>query len=164
MIQAIVFESAPNIFAGEPNPAGLVVDTFLCDERLYLTRLESLLEDAEKIRSFRMLSLDTFDPLFAPVRPLVSTQRAFLIKVEMLGSKPYLQQTWQAAFQEWAIDSSGSYAALLTVEAELKSMVRTALSSVDIRAVEHRETFGNVLATLGLPSQRLDEYDAFLQV
>ncbi|KAF5535701.1 Rho guanine nucleotide exchange factor scd1 [Fusarium phyllophilum] len=159
----IVFESAPNIFAGEPNPAGLAVDAFLCDERLYLKRLESLLEDAEKMRSFRMLSLDTFDPLFAPVRSLVNVQRTFLIKVEMLVSKPYLRQTWQTAFQEWAVDSSGYYAALIPVEAELKSIVRTAVSSADIDDVGRRESSGNVLAMLGLPSQRLDEYDAFPQ-
>ncbi|EWG55230.1 hypothetical protein FVEG_13266 [Fusarium verticillioides 7600] len=162
-IQAIVFESAPNIFASEPNPAGVAVDAFLCDERLYLKRLESLLEDAEKIRSLRMLPLDAFDPLFAPVRQLVSVQRTFLIKVEMLISKPYLWQTWQTALHEWAVDSSGYYAALITAEANLKSMVRTAISSADIYDIELRESLGNVLAMLGLPSQRLDKYDAFLQ-
>lgn len=164
MIQAIVFEFVPNIFTGEPNPAGLAVDAFLCDERLYLKRLESLLEDAEKIRSFRMFSLDTLSPLVAPIRPLASVQRAFLIKVEMLVSKPYLRQTWQTAFQEWAADSSGYYVALTMVEAELKSMIRTALSSSEIRDIERRESLGNVLAMLGLPSQRLREYDTFLQV
>ncbi|KAG5810457.1 hypothetical protein H9Q74_004662 [Fusarium xylarioides] len=81
----------------------------------------------------------------------------------MLVAKPHLQQTWQTAFHEWAVDSSGYYAALIPVEAELKSIVRTALSSADIDDVERRESSGNVLAMLGLASQRLDKYDAFLQ-
>ncbi|KAF5711451.1 hypothetical protein FGLOB1_5014 [Fusarium globosum] len=93
MIQAIVFESTPNIFAVEPSPASLAVDAFLCDERLYLKRLETLFENVNKIRSFRNLPTDTFEPLFAPVGPLVNIQRKFLIEAEMLASKPYSQQS-----------------------------------------------------------------------
>ncbi|KAF5976242.1 Rho guanine nucleotide exchange factor scd1 [Fusarium bulbicola] len=74
MIQPIVFEPAPNIFAVEPNPAGLAVDAFLCDERLYLQHLESLFENAKKIRSSRIFSTDSSGPLFAPVGPLVNVQ------------------------------------------------------------------------------------------
>ncbi|KAF5253479.1 hypothetical protein FANTH_1550 [Fusarium anthophilum] len=161
-IQAIVFESAPNIFAIEPNPAGLAVEAFLCDERLYVNRLESLFENA-KIRSFRMLSSDTFGLLFAPIGPLVNAQRKFLIKAEMLVSKPYLWQTWQLVFQEWAIDSRAYYASLITGEAESKSIVRAAFPSDDLHDVERRGLLSDVLATLGLPSQRLDKYDAFLE-
>ncbi|KAF5657241.1 hypothetical protein FCIRC_13334 [Fusarium circinatum] len=161
-IQAIVFESAPNIFAIEPNPAGLAVEAFLCDERLYVNRLESLFENV-KIRSFRMLSSDTFGPLFAPMGPLVNAQRKFLIKAEMLVSKPYLWQTWQLAFQEWAIDSYAYYASLITGEAESKSIVRAAFPSDDLHDVERRGLLSDVLATLGLPSQRLDKYDTFLE-
>lgn len=164
VIQAIVFESAPNIFAMEPNPAGLAVDAFLCDERLYLQHLESLFENAKKIRSSRILPTDTFDPLFAPVGPLVNVQRQFLIEAEMLVSKPYAQQTWQKAFQEWAVDSSPYYAALVTGEAESKSMVRAAFSSSNVKDFERRGLLGEVLAALGLPTQRLDKYDGFLEV
>ncbi|KAI1045000.1 hypothetical protein LB505_012436 [Fusarium chuoi] len=163
VIQAIVFESAPNIFAMEPNPAGLAVDAFLCDERLYLQHLESLFENAKKIRSSRILPTDTFDPLFAPVGPLVNVQRQFLIEAEMLVSKPYAQQTWQKAFQEWAVDSSPYYAALVTGEAESKSMVRAAFSSSNVKDFERRGLLGEVLAALGLPTQRLDKYDGFLE-
>ncbi|KAG7415199.1 Ras-like protein [Fusarium oxysporum f. sp. rapae] len=163
MIQAVVFESAPNIFAVEPNPAGLAVDAFLCDERLYLKCLESLFENANKTRSVRGLPTGIFEPLLAPVDPLVNVQRKFLIKAEMLVSKPYLQQTWQLAFQEWSIESRAYYAIRIPMEAELKSMVRTALSSVDVHDAERRGIFSDVLAMLGLPSERLDKYDAFLQ-
>ncbi|CVL13456.1 hypothetical protein FPRO06_07790 [Fusarium proliferatum] len=163
VIQAIVFESAPNIFAMEPNPAGLAVDAFLCDERLYLQHLESLFENVKKIRSSRILPTDTFDPLFAPVGPLVNVQRQFLIKAEMLVSKPHAQQTWQKAFQEWAVDSSPYYAALITGEAESKSMVRAAFSSSNVNDFERRGLLGDVLAVLGLPTQRLDKYDALLE-
>ncbi|KAF4499311.1 Ras family, other [Fusarium agapanthi] len=146
----------------EPNPAGLAVEAFLCDERLYVNRLESFFENA-KIRSFRMLSSDTFDPLFAPIGPLLNVQRKFLIKAEMLVSKSYLWQTWQLAFQEWAIYSRAYYASLITGEAESKSMVRAAFPSDDLHDVERRGLLSDVLATLGLPSLRLDKYDTFLE-
>ncbi|KAF5634288.1 hypothetical protein F52700_6012 [Fusarium sp. NRRL 52700] len=168
IIQAIVFESTPSIFAVEhvvdiePNPAGLAVDAFLCDERLYVNRLESLFENSNNT-FFRMLSSDASNILFASVGPLVNAQRKFLINAEMLVSKPYLWQTWQLAFQEWAIDSRAYYASLITEEPELKSMVRAAFLSNDVHHVERRGLLSDVLATLGLPSQRLDKYDAFLE-
>jgi hypothetical protein len=164
VIQAILFESTPKIFTAEPSPAGLAVDVFLCDERLYLKCLESLFETAEQIRSFGILPVDTFKQVFAPVGPLVDVQRKFLIKAEMLISKPYLRQTWQSVFQEWSQQSSGYYAALITAEAESKSTVRTALSSADDHDDERRALLGDVLAKLGLPSQRLEKYEAFLRV
>ncbi|KAF5548911.1 hypothetical protein FMEXI_4582 [Fusarium mexicanum] len=163
MIQPIVFESAPNIFAVEPNPAGLAVDAFLCDERLYLQHLESLFKNAKRIRSSGILPTDSSGPLFAPVGPLVNVQRKFLIKAEMLVSKPYLQQTWQLVFQEWAINSRAYYASLITEEAESKSIVRAAFPSDDVHDVERRGLLSDVLATLGRPSQRLNKYDCFLE-
>jgi hypothetical protein len=44
VVQAILFESTPKIFTAEPSPAGLAVDEFLRDERIYLKRLERLPE------------------------------------------------------------------------------------------------------------------------
>ncbi|KAF5646506.1 uncharacterized protein FTJAE_2044 [Fusarium tjaetaba] len=163
MIQGIVFESAPNIFAVEPNPAGLAVDAFLCDERLYLKNLESLFENSQKIGSSRLLPTDTLDPLSALVGPLVNAQIKFLIQAEMQVSKTYLCQKWQLAFQEWAINSSACYTALVTGEAEFKLVVRAAFLTADIHDDELRSLLGDVLSILGLPSQRLDQYDAFLQ-
>ncbi|RBA17581.1 hypothetical protein FPRO05_11296 [Fusarium proliferatum] len=163
MIQAIVFESAPNIFAVEPNPASLAVDAFLCDERLYLKRLEILFETVKEIRSFRNLPIDSFDSMFAPIGPLINVQTKFLIKAEILASKPYSQQSWQLPFQEWALHSSTYYATLITGQAETKSMIRAALSLADVRDVERRGALGDFLTILGLPSQQLDKYDAFLK-
>ncbi|QGI65352.1 hypothetical protein CEK27_009323 [Fusarium fujikuroi] len=163
MIQAIVFESAPNIFAVEPNPASLAVDAFLCDERLYLKRLGILFETVKEIRSFRNLPIDSFDSMFAPIGPLINVQTKFLIKAEILASKPYSQQSWQLPFQEWALHSSTCYATLITGQAETKSMIRAALSLADVRDVERRGALGDFLTILGLPSQQLDKYDAFLK-
>ncbi|SCN82443.1 uncharacterized protein FFC1_03894 [Fusarium fujikuroi] len=163
MIQAIVFESAPNIFAVEPNPASLAVDAFLCDERLYLKRLGILFETVKEIRSFRNLPIDSFDSMFAPIGPLINVQTKFLIKAEILASKPYSQQSWQLPFQEWALHSSTCYANLITGQAETKSMIRAALSLADVRDVERRGALGDFLTILGLPSQQLDKYDAFLK-
>ncbi|KAF9774123.1 hypothetical protein IL306_007914 [Fusarium sp. DS 682] len=164
VIQEVVFKSTPKIFTAEPNPAGLAVDVFLCDERHYLRCLESLLEAAEQIRSFGILHVDTFKQVFAPIGPLVDVQRKFLIKAEMLVSKPYFHQNWQSAFQEWSQQSRGYYAALITAEAESKSMVRGALSSANDNDDERRVVLGDVLTKLGLPSQQLKKYEAFLQV
>ncbi|KAF4345562.1 Ras family other [Fusarium beomiforme] len=162
-IQAVVFESTPNIFTAEPNPAGLAVDSFLCDERLYLKCLESLLQTAEQIRFFDIFPADTFEQLVAPVGPLVDVQRKFLIRAEMLVSKPYLCQIWQAVFQEWSQQSSTYYVALITAEAESKLMIRTTLSSLGDHDNHRRTLLNDVLAKLGLPSQQLDKYEAFLK-
>ncbi|CVK98811.1 uncharacterized protein FMAN_08425 [Fusarium mangiferae] len=163
MVQAIVFESAPNVFAVKPNPVSLAVDAFLCDERLYLKHLETLFENVKEIRSFHNLPTDTFEPLFAPIGPLVHVQRKFLIIAEMLASKPYSQQNWQLPFRELALHSSPYYAALITGQAECKSMVRAAFSLADVQDVERQGVLGDVLTILGLPSQQLDKYDAFLK-
>ncbi|EXK27470.1 hypothetical protein FOMG_16019 [Fusarium oxysporum f. sp. melonis 26406] len=162
-IQAIVFESTPNIFTTEPNPAGLAVDAFLCDERLYLKCLESLLQTAERIRFFDIFPADTFEQLVAPIGPLVDVQRKFLIRAEMLVSKPYLFQIWQSVFQEWSQQSSAYYVALITTEAESKLMIRTTLSSLGDHNNHRRTLLNDVLAKLGLPSQQLDKYEAFLK-
>ncbi|KAH7117358.1 CDC24 calponin-domain-containing protein [Dactylonectria macrodidyma] len=163
VIQAILFEPTPKIFTAEPSPAALAVDEFLSDERLYVKCLESLLETAEQIRSFGTLPVDTLKQVFAPVGPLVDVQRKFLIKAEMLVQKSYLCQTWQSVFQEWSQQSSGYYAAFITTEKESKTTVRAALSSLEDHDDERRALLGDVLAKLGLPPQRLEKYEAFLQ-
>ncbi|KAH8650456.1 CDC24 calponin-domain-containing protein [Ilyonectria robusta] len=163
LIQAVLFEFTPQVFTAEPSPAGLAVDEFLRDERLYLTRLEILLETAEQIISSGTLPVDTVKQMFAPVGPLVDVQRKFLIKAEMLVRKPYLRQTWLSGFQEWSQQSSGYYAALITAEKESKSTLRTALSSAENHG-ERRAVLNNALAVLGLPSRQLEKYEAFLLV
>ncbi|KAH7176269.1 ras family-domain-containing protein [Dactylonectria macrodidyma] len=161
LIQTVLFESTPQISTAEPSPAGLAVDEFLRDERLYLTRLEILLETSKQIISYGTLPVNTVKQMFAPVGPLVDVQRKFLIKAEMLVRKPYLRQTWLSVFQEWSQQSSGYYAALITAEKESKSTLRTALSSVENHD-ERRAVLDDALAVLGLPSQQLEKYEAFL--
>ncbi|KAK2669873.1 hypothetical protein RAB80_014010 [Fusarium oxysporum f. sp. vasinfectum] len=163
VVQAILFESTPKIFTAEPSPAGLAVDEFLRDERIYLKRLERLLETAEQIRLSDTLPINTFEQVFAPVGPLVGSQRRFLIKAEMLAPKPYLRQLWHSVFQEWSQQSSGCYAALITAEKESKSAIRAALSSSENCDGKRRALLGDALASLGLSYQRLEKYEAFLQ-
>ncbi|EWZ27919.1 hypothetical protein FOZG_18361 [Fusarium oxysporum Fo47] len=163
VVQAILFESTPKIFTAEPSPAGLAVDEFLRDERIYLKRLERLLETAEQIRLSDTLPINTFEQVFAPVGPLVDSQRRFLIKAEMLAPKPYLRQLWHSVFQEWSQQSSGCYAALITAEKESKSAIRAALSSSENCDGKRRALLGDALAGLGLSYQRLEKYEAFLQ-
>ncbi|KAH7146039.1 ras family-domain-containing protein [Dactylonectria macrodidyma] len=141
LIQAVLFEFTPQVFTAEPSPVGLAMDEFLCDERLYLIRLEILLKTAEQIISSGTLPVNTVKQMFAPVGPLVDVQRKFLIKAEMLVQRPYLRQTW--------------------LSKESKSTLRTALSSAENHD-EHRAVLDDALAVLGLPSQQLEKYKAFL--
>ncbi|KAM5350443.1 hypothetical protein ACJ41O_006948 [Fusarium nematophilum] len=164
VIQAVVFEPTPDIFTTDPSPAGLAVDDFLRDERFYLKRLESLLEAADQITPCNTLPVDTLKQVFAPVGPLVDAQREFLIKAEMLATKPCLLQDWHLAFWKWSQQSSSCYAALVTAEKESKETIRAALSSTENHNSERRALLGESLASLGLPSQRLEKYEAFLKV
>ncbi|KAM5358563.1 hypothetical protein ACJZ2D_015177 [Fusarium nematophilum] len=163
VIQAVVFEPTPDIFTTDPSPAGLAVDDFLRDERFYLKRLESLLEAADQITPCNTLPVDTLKQVFAPVGPLVDAQREFLIKAEMLATKPCLLQDWHLAFWKWSQQSSSCYAALVTAEKESKETIRAALSSTENHNSERRALLGESLASLGLPSQRLEKYEAFLK-
>ncbi|KAF4472476.1 interferon-regulated resistance GTP-binding [Fusarium albosuccineum] len=163
VIQAVLFESTPMIFTAEPSPVALAMDEFLCDERLYLHSLESLLETSEQIGSFSTLPVDALKQVFAPVGPLVDAQRKFLIQAEMLVQKPSLLRTWGSVFQEWSDQSGIYYADLITTEKESKSTIRTALSTVEDDDVERRTLLVEALGALGLPTQRLEKYEAFLQ-
>ncbi|KAF4439265.1 Ras family, other [Fusarium austroafricanum] len=83
VVQAVLFEPTPKIFTAEPSPAGLAVDEFLHDERLYLKRLEHFLETAEQIKLSGTLPLNTFEQVFAPVeKESKSTVRAALSSSE----------------------------------------------------------------------------------
>lgn len=164
IIQPVPFESISTGLPAEPNGAELAIDEFIHAERLYLKGLENLLETSEQIKTRGILSYDTMEQIFAPVGTLVHAQREFLIHAEMLASRGCSRQTWRTAFSKWSQQSSTCYLALVAVEAESKATVRAAAWSSANLHQEDQALLTDALSGLSLPSQRLEEYDSFLEV
>lgn len=164
MAAAVNLDSITQISQLSQIPALLAVDEFLRDERFYLTRLENLLEIADKIKAADALPIESTWRFFAPVRPLVDLQRRFLIKAEVTAQRQFPLQTWHSPFVEWSQQSKELYSAVISDEKDFKAVLRAALPSADNTDEDRKSLILGALAVLGLPSHRLDRYMALLQV
>lgn len=165
--------------APSPNPTAqtVMLQEFVRDERLYVRHLESVHDFRDKIVALGIAFSSTTEPAeaaFASARLLLSYQRRFLLRVEVLLASLADREDWlnllSTLFSNWRRATSRLYTGLVAVERRAKVAIRAFMNQpppsrhVKEWPEDIQTSAFDTLSALGLPYQRLMAYQAFLEV
>ena len=174
-ITSVDLDSLPELQppAGSPTSQTLAVEELLREERVYVARWERLAKFREEIGKAHGIVLagdmEAADNLLLKSRDLINAQRRFLLRLETLTLRPnrHFDSDWVRLFRDWAERAKKPYALFIYGEKDAKRALLAAIAlkeALSPSSSELREVIGDVIAVLSMPYQRLEKYNAFLEV
>jgi len=89
----------------------------------------------------------------------INTQRRFLLRTEMMATKPITEQAWETVFEEWAARVATSYRILAAGEHGARVVLEGSLrASGEVKNAELAVRIRRALHLLSRPLQRLRDY------
>jgi len=168
-IKTVDVDSLPHMHTpeGPPSPQMLAIEELVREERVYVARLECLTQipdPGQILGSYGMVlvgDMDAADDLLSMSRKLADAQLRFLIQLESLALKPYklVDLLWLQLFRSWANRSRDLYARFVSREKHAKRALQNAFVPEELSTL-----VGDAIGSLSMPSQRLQKYQAFLEV
>jgi hypothetical protein len=144
-----------------PQPErNLSMRDFLQNERDYTSKLESLLDYAEKCTNSKDRMPDTLRYVFATLPALVAMQRCFLLRLEILVAWPSPKYSVQTVFKYLAQNAT-AYAGMIALGDQTTWIIGPELIERSVQLLNGGVC--SLLELLQMPREHLMHYSLFLE-